>query len=179
VSGPHLPGDDPDVVTEPREVFIDPDGFTPRLIALLSNALVWRESGLMRERFGIATNDWRVLSALAMRPGMPASEISEFLVVNKAVVSKSVTALARRGLIALREGPRGSRPMFLTTAGAELHDELLPISMRGQEIILDGLPADEVERLNALLVEMLRRVQLAQSTGGIGDDPSADGARDA
>ncbi len=163
------------MVTEPLEAFIDPDGFTPRLIALLSNALVWRESGLMRERFGIGTNDWRVLSALAMRPGMPASEVSEFLVMNKAVVSKSVTALAKRGLIALRDGPRGSRPMFLTGAGAELHDLLLPISMRGQEIILDGLPADEVERFNALLAEMLRRIQLAQSAGAASAEPPARG----
>src|SRR5690606_36277091 len=53
-----------DLITEPLEDVIDPEGFTPRLIALLSNALVWRESTELRRRFGLGTNDWPVISAV-------------------------------------------------------------------------------------------------------------------
>ena len=56
-------------VTEPLSDVLEPDGFTPRLLALLSNALVWRESHELRRRFGLGTNDWRVISAVATRPG--------------------------------------------------------------------------------------------------------------
>jgi DNA-binding MarR family transcriptional regulator len=151
--------DPTDIVTERLPHSIDPDHFTPRLLALLSNALVWRESHELRRRFGLGTNDWRVISSLGLRPGMSATEVAEFTSMNKAVVSKSVSALTERRLIALSEGPRGSRPMFLTTAGAKMHDLMLPISLRGQEIVLSHLAADDITRLNDLLLAMLKETR--------------------
>lgn len=148
-----------DVVSEPMAEVIDPENFTPRLLALLSNALVWRESHEMRRRFGLGTNDWRVISVLAIRPGASATEVSEFLGVNKAVVSKSVSTLASRALIVLLEGPRGTRPMYLTRAGAQMHDDMLPISLGGQEIILGDLSSAQVAELNRLLRGMLDRMR--------------------
>ncbi|MEH3076682.1 MAG: helix-turn-helix domain-containing protein [Quadrisphaera sp.] len=63
--------------------------------------------------------------------GLSATEVAHFLGVNKAVVSKSVAVLVERALIVLLEGPRGSRPMYLTSAGAQMHDAMRPISMAG------------------------------------------------
>ncbi|MDQ0260404.1 MarR family winged helix-turn-helix transcriptional regulator [Sinomonas atrocyanea] len=146
-------------VGEPLEVSVDPEEFTPRLLALLSNALVWRESRELRQRFSLGTNEWRVLSSLASRPGMSATEVSEFLDMNKAVVSKSVNVLVERGLVVLSDGPRGSRPLYLTQAGARMHDGMLPISMRGQEIILGQLSERESKQFNALLRGMLVRLK--------------------
>ena len=57
--GPETTAQIPDLVTEPLNPVIDPDNFTPRLLSLLSNALVWRESAELRRRFGLGTNDWR------------------------------------------------------------------------------------------------------------------------
>ncbi|MFS0734756.1 MarR family winged helix-turn-helix transcriptional regulator [Microbacterium sp. 1P10UB] len=144
-----------DVVTEPLPNTIDPDHFTPRLLALVSNALVWRESHELRRRYGLGTNDWRVISTLAVNPGMAATDIAAYAAMNKAVVSKSVATLLERRLIVLSDGPRGSRPMYLTTAGAEMHDLMLPISLRGQEIVLSHLDSDEIVRLNDLLQRLL------------------------
>jgi DNA-binding MarR family transcriptional regulator len=152
----------PEAVADPLAVTIDPENFTPRLISLLSNALVWRESHELRRLFGLGTNDWRVISALAIRPGAAATELSEFLGLNKAVVSKSVNTLTERGLVLLIDGARGSRPMYLTPAGAEMHDAMLPISMRGQEIILADLSKDDVDRLNHLLRCMLEKARELQ-----------------
>jgi DNA-binding MarR family transcriptional regulator len=146
-------------VTEPLDDAISSEDFTPRLLALLSNALVWRESHELRRRFGLGTNDWRVISALAIRPGTSATDVSEFLGVNKAVVSKSMNTLLDRELILLSDGPRGSRPMYLSAAGAEMHRQMRPISLRGQEIILEGIPQREVDRLNAMLRDMLARIR--------------------
>jgi len=149
-------------VVEPLENTIEPDAFTPRLLALLSNALVWRESHELRRRFSLGTNEWRVISALASRPGASATEISEFLVVNKAIVSKSVNVLLQRGLLVLSDGPRGSRPMYLSAAGADMHDQMMPVSMRGQELILSHVSQSDVEQLNALLHRMLEELRELQ-----------------
>lgn len=150
-------------ITEPLPNTIDPDEFTPRLLALLSNALVWRESHELRRRFQLGTNDWRVISALALRPGFSATEVTDFLGMNKAAVSKSVNTLVDRHLVVLSDGPRGSRPMFLTEAGAEMHDAMLPISLLGQEIILADLAEEEITVLNQLLRRMLERTRDLQS----------------
>ncbi|WP_191906667.1 MarR family winged helix-turn-helix transcriptional regulator [Microbacterium lushaniae] len=148
----------PEIVTTPLADVIDTVSFTPRLIALLSNALVWRESRLLRQSFNLGTNDWRVISALATRPGATSSDISEFLAMNKAVVSKSVNTLIGRGLIIPADGARGSRPLYLTREGAQMHDRMMPISLEGQEIILGDLSAAEVDQLNSLLARLLLKV---------------------
>lgn len=147
------------VVTDHLPHAIDPENFTPRLLTLLSNALVWRESAELRANFGLGTNEFRVVSALAIRPGVSATEISDFLGLNKAVVSKSVNVLLDRDLIVMSDGPRGSRPLYLTTEGAEMHDAMLPISARGEEIILEGLAPEVVENLNQMLREMLVKLR--------------------
>ena len=147
------------LITDPLPNSIDPDHFTPRLLALLSNALVWRESHELRRRFGLGTNDWRVISSLGLRPGMSATEIADFAAMNKAVVSKSVSVLTERRLVVLLDGPRGSRPMFLTRAGAEMHELMMPISLRGQEIMLSHLAPDDITRLNDLLLAMLQETR--------------------
>lgn len=148
-------------VTEPLDNVLSADRFVPRLVALLSNALVWRESHELREVTGLGTNDWRVLSALAARPGSPSNEVSEFLSVNKAVVSKSVNTLLDRGLILTGDGPRGSRPLFLNEAGAAMHDRMKPISERGEEIILEGMTKREIADVTAVLQGMLDRIRAA------------------
>jgi DNA-binding MarR family transcriptional regulator len=153
----------PEPVTEPLPQTIDPESFTPRLLALLSNALVWRESHQLRHRFALGTNEWRVISALALRPGSSATEVCDFLGMNKAIVSRSANILGERGLIALDDGPRGSRPMFLTRAGATMHDAMLPISLEGQDIILADLTREEIVLLNNLLQRMLKRTQDLES----------------
>lgn len=159
-SDPTMP---PDTVTEPLPGGIDPENFTPRLISLLSNVLVGRESNEMRRRFQLGTNDWRVISALAIRPGSSASEMSDFLVLNKAIVSKSVNILLERGLVLLTAGPRGSHPLYLTQTGAKMHDAMLPISMHGQEAILANLSEADIRQLNDLLRHMLGQVRQLQA----------------
>jgi DNA-binding MarR family transcriptional regulator len=148
----------PNAVSEPVPDVIDSNDFTPRLISLLSNSLVWRESRILRARFGLGTNDWRVLSVLAIRPGVTASEISEFVAMNKAIISKSVGVLTERRLIVQVEDTGRSRQLFLTPEGAGMHEAMLPISLRGQEIILGDLTDAEVVQLNSLLRRLLARV---------------------
>ncbi|ODT11561.1 MAG: hypothetical protein ABS61_03390 [Microbacterium sp. SCN 70-18] len=160
------------IVLEPLQRIVDPDNFTPRLVSILSNALVSRESSELRRRFGIGTNEWRVLSALATKPGSSATEVSEFLILNPALISRSVSTLVKRDLVVLSDGPRGSRPMYLTRAGAHLHDAALPISLRGQEIVLRDFTQDEVALLNTMLRRMLLAAPSLQSEDRFVDEPA-------
>jgi DNA-binding MarR family transcriptional regulator len=162
----------PDAISDPLPDVIDSNDFTPRLISLLSNSLVWRESRILRARFGLGTNDWRVISALAIRPGATASEISEFVAMNNAIISKSVGVLTERGLLVQVDDTGRSRQLFLTPEGAEMHDAMLPISLRGQEIILGDLSEAEVVQLNELLRRLLTRVPELQVEESLADLPA-------
>jgi DNA-binding MarR family transcriptional regulator len=165
-----------DAIPTPMPTVIDSDNFTPRLLSLLSNILVWRESRALRSRFGLGTNDWRVISAIAIRPGITASELSEFVAMNKAIVSKSVNVLLARRLIVQAGDTGRSRQLFLTAEGAEMHDAMLPISMRGQEIILADLSTDDVTRLNELLRRLLAHVRELQTDEGLDESQDAETA---
>jgi len=140
---------------------IDPDEFTPRLVVLLSNAVSWLESSEMRRRFGLGTNDWRVLSTVALRPGATLTEVAEFIGVTKAMVSRSVTVLTDRELVTLSGGPRGSRPMHLTEAGAEVHHGLLRLDRAVESVLVDGMSEAEVRSLNQTLRQMIARIRTA------------------
>jgi DNA-binding MarR family transcriptional regulator len=150
----------PGAISDPLPTLIDSDRFTPRLLALLSNALVWRESMLLRQEFNLGTNDWRVISALATRPGSSATDVSEFLAMNKAVVSKAVNTLINRHLIVAEDGPRGSRHLYLTSDGAETHDQMRPISLAGEDIILANLSNKEVNQFRAILIKLVEDIPL-------------------
>lgn len=167
-----------DGILEALDKVIDPAEFTPRLISLLSNALVWRESRLLREEFDLGTNEWRVLSAIAMRPGMTANSATNFLGLNPAIVSKSVSTLQERGLVVHAEGKRGLRHLYLTTGGATMHERMRPISERGREIITDGMSAAEVRALNALLRRMLRQLRAAEAEAATAASADADAAEE-
>lgn len=150
-----------DVITDPLPSAIAPDEFTPRLVALLSNALVSAQTQGFRETAGRSTNDWRVLAAIAITPGQSASEIADALTINKSQLSPTVNRLAEEGLIVMVDGPRGSRPMYLTTAGARVHDALAPVAQRGQDLLASELGAEELRALNATLRRLLSRARNA------------------
>ena len=163
-----------EVITAPLNDVVDSETFTPRLLHLISNALVWRESRLLRSAFNLGTNDWRVISAISIRPGATSTEISEFVAMNKAIVSKSVNTLIARELIVPADGKRGSRHLYLTRAGADMHDRMKPISLQGQEIVLGDLDPDEISQLNHLLIRLLQRTPDLSPTQGAASEDDQD-----
>lgn len=134
---------------------IDRDTYTPALLGLLNNVLVWGGSRVFHHLHGVGTNEWRVISALGNHPGATAQELCETLGINKSIASKSVNLLLSRSLIDQLDGPRGSRHLFLTETGIAVHDDFMPVAMRRQAILHESLDDAEIAQLNALLVRML------------------------
>lgn len=147
------------VVTTPLGSAIPPEDFTPRLLTLLSNALISAQSQGFRREAARSTTEWRILAAIAATPGQSASEIAEALTINKSQISPTVNHLAKEGLIVLVDGPRGSRPMYLTPEGVRVHDLLAPVALRGQHLIDAELSEEEVRALNAVLRRLIGRVR--------------------
>lgn len=164
------------LVTTPLPNTIQRDEYTPALLGLLSNVLVWGGSRVLHHVHGVGTNEWRIISGLGNHPGATSGELCEILGMNKSIASKSVNVLLGRDLVAQINGPRGSRHLYLTLEGARVHDDLMPIALKRQEILHECLTPEEVVQLNSLLVRMLSSAEAMQryeaemlSTDGSGE----------
>lgn len=143
------------LVTEKLAHTIDRDSFSPALLGLLNNVLVWGGSRVFNALHDVGANEWRILSALGNYPGATARDLCEILGINKSIASKSIGVLVAAGYVGQAEGRRTSRHLFLTDRGAALHDAIMPIALRRTEILQHRLSRAEVTELNRLLAKML------------------------
>lgn len=143
------------LVTEKLPHTIERDSFSPALLGLLNNVLVWGGSRVFNALHDVGANEWRILSALGNYPGATARDLCEILGINKSIASKSIGVLVAGGYVGQADGRRTSRHLFLTDRGAELHDAIMPIAVRRTEILQHRLSRTEVIELNRLLAKML------------------------
>src|SRR5919109_5341250 len=125
---------------------IDRETYTPAFLALIANALSWRGSALYMRHFGVGINEWKIISALGNHPGAMAAEVSTVLGLNKAVVSRCVRTLSDKGLVAV-EVTDGRRGLYLTRAGVELHDRIMPVALEREAVLLSGFSDEEIVQL--------------------------------
>ena len=138
------------------------DQYAPAYLALVSNAMSWGSSTLLRETFGIGLNDWRVIAALAMRPGVTSGGLSSLLGLTKSVVSRSTTYLTEEGLIGSDES-NGNRRLYLTDRGFDLYHRVLPAALQRQETLLTGFTPEERTELMGYLLRMYRNLKPSNS----------------
>jgi DNA-binding MarR family transcriptional regulator len=140
-----------------RERSVGRDDYAPAYLSLISNALSWGGSRLFLRRFGVGINEWRVLSAVVNAPGSTATSVGEVLGLNKSVVSRSIQLLQTRDLVTI-DTADGRRGLWLTQVGHELHDRLMVIALKREEILLSGFSQEEKVQLLALLRRMYDNV---------------------
>lgn len=122
-------------------------------LVTIGNAISWGSAREYLDRFGIGVNEWRVMAHVANDPGCTATSVSQFLRIDKGIVSRSVKSLISKGYVGIElEG--GVRKIFLTRLGVDQHSRVLPIALRREEILLTGFTADE----RATLMQMLQRM---------------------
>ncbi|SFK70282.1 MarR family winged helix-turn-helix transcriptional regulator [Geodermatophilus ruber] len=154
----------PQLHREKLPVTIDREAYTPAFLSLVANALSWGGSYLYMRRFGVGVNDWRVLSALGNHPGATAGEVCTVLGLNKSVVSRSVSGMVDRGLVAI-ERAEGQRRLYLTEEGVALHDQLLPLALERERRMLRGFTDEEIVQLRGFLRRMHDNLFEAADTG--------------
>ncbi|PTX03313.1 MarR family winged helix-turn-helix transcriptional regulator [Pararhodobacter aggregans] len=144
---------DPDLITE-SGLSVQAGRYAPYYLSVLNNRLAWGASQLYLHLFDIGLNEWRILSALRNEPGIQALRVGEMVAMNKSVVSRSTRRLEDLGYVVARLD-RARRLLWLTQAGAELHDKIIAIALQREAALLDGLDEAELDRLFALM-ERLR-----------------------
>ena len=132
---------------------LDLERYVPGLLTFMANKLSRTATTLYGREFGVNVTEWRILSQLAIEPGIPASRICQVIGLDKAPVSRTLSAMEEAGRVAGSADCDDARRrlMRLTPAGRELHDRIIRVALDREERLLACLSAAERETLIALL----------------------------
>jgi hypothetical protein len=98
-------GEDPQL-----KLVLDLDRYVPALITFIANKLSRSATVLYQKLFAVSVTEWRILSLLAIEPEISAARICQVIGFDKGPVSRTLTAMEDRGLVAI--GPRGWAHLF-------------------------------------------------------------------
>jgi DNA-binding MarR family transcriptional regulator len=124
-------------------------------VTLLARCLERQLARFLHARAGMTVAEWRVLSAVNMRPRATVSSVAERWWVDPSEVSRAATILVGRGAVERRTNPADRRSTLLvcTAAGRALYEELIVKRDEFNAALLDRLDLDERASLdNALLI---------------------------
>jgi len=145
---------------------LDLNRYVPAFITFIANKLSNSATALYQREFGVNVTEWRIMSLLAIEPGIPASRICHVIGFDKGPVSRTLGAMEKRGLIAIRTDPNDGRThsISLTAKGRATHDKVIIAAFERERRLLSCLSKDEQE----VLIDLLRRLHenLGAVTGG-------------
>jgi DNA-binding MarR family transcriptional regulator len=130
--------------------------FLPYRLSIASNAVSDRVADVYQARFGLKVPDWRVLAVVAEQGHATQAGLVTATQMDKMTVSRAVTALVGRGLLArTRAEDRRTLELRLTPQGEALHAEIAPLALSIERDLLAGFsPADRAQ-----LMQLLRRLE--------------------
>lgn len=146
--------------TEPqRELILE--RFLPYRLAILSHSVSNSIATVYANRFGLTIPEWRVIVILGRFPGLSAVEVAERTLMDKVAVSRAVTRLLKNGRIhrEFADADRRRSILTLTDQGLEVLDEIAPLALGIEDMLLEGLSEEEVAVLNTVMDRLLDKAQ--------------------
>jgi DNA-binding MarR family transcriptional regulator len=135
---------------------LDLDRYVPAFVTFIANKLSNSATTFYQRNFGVNVTEWRIMSLLAIEPGIQASRICHVIGFNKGPVSRTLSTMQKRGLVAIRTAPDDGRShsISLTARGQATHDKVIVAALDRERRLLSCLNKDEREAL----IELLRRI---------------------
>jgi DNA-binding MarR family transcriptional regulator len=146
--------------TKPRNgqdgTTLDLDRYVPAFVTFIANKLSNSATTRYQREFGVNVTEWRIMALLAIEPGIPASRICQVIGFNKGPVSRTLSEMERRGLLAIKTDATDARThsISLTAKGRATHDRVIVVALDRERRLLSCLSREEQESL----IELLRRV---------------------
>src|SRR3954464_4002803 len=135
---------------------LDLDRYVPAIITFIANKLSNSATAFYQRQFGVNVTEWRIMSLLAIEPGIPASRICSVIGFDKGPVSRTLALMKKRRLIAIESDPRDGRShsISLTSKGRAAHDEVIFAALDRERRLLSCLDEQEQD----MLIGLLRRL---------------------
>lgn len=135
---------------------LDLDVYVPYFLTAVGNALSRGASRIYLREFGVGIGEWRIMSLLAIEPGIMANRICQVISLDKAAASRSLREMERLALVdgAQTSDPR-RRTYSLTPEGLAMHDRIIKVALQREKRLLDGIPPEDLR----ILLQCLRQMQ--------------------
>ncbi|KMO33464.1 MarR family transcriptional regulator [Methylobacterium variabile] len=132
---------------------LDLERYVPALLTFVANKLSHSASATYQRRFGVNVTEWRIMSLLAIEPGIPAARICQVIGFDKGPVSRTLASMERRDLVAVGEDPDDARRRLirLTGKGETLHDEIIVVALERERRLTACLTPEQRDTLIDLL----------------------------
>src|SRR5258708_11657005 len=106
---------------------LDLERYVPAFITFIANKLSRSATAFYQSRFGVNVTEWRIMSLLAIEPGITASRICYVIGFDKGPVSRTLALMPKTGLIVIKTDPRDGRShsTSLTPKGRKVHDQVI------------------------------------------------------
>lgn len=113
---------------------------------------------ILQNAAGLSLIQWRIITLVAGHDGATSTELTAVSSIDKGLFSRKLKTLVQDGIVQARVDQADNRVqhLFLTDKGHEIHARVLPIMIRRQEALREGLGDEKAEALFQLLVETER-----------------------
>ena len=147
----------------------DLDAFLPYRLSVASNRVSRLFARRYEEEFGLSIPEWRVLAVVGADGTATARAVRERTGMDKAKVSRAVTALLARRLLrrAPNPGDRRLDPLMLSAEGRRVFAAIVPRARALEAELTQGMPEVQRAALDAALALLAARAAgLADEEGG-------------
>lgn len=107
-------------MTKKTDDHIELDDFWPYQVVVLADQISRHTLSVVREQSDLNLSQWRVLAAVAGKPGRSAAEVTSVTPMDKTIVSRAVASLIETNLIQKSPTTRDKRRHALSTTEAGL-----------------------------------------------------------
>src|SRR5260221_6428197 len=81
---------------------LDLERYVPAFVTFIANKLSRSATAFYQKRFGVNVTEWRIMSFLAIEPGITASRICHVIGFDKGPLSRTLTIMPNRDLIPIK-----------------------------------------------------------------------------
>ncbi|PPD16648.1 MAG: transcriptional regulator [Methylobacterium sp.] len=133
------------------------EGFLPYRLNVLATLVSQSLARVYGERFGISIPEWRILATLGQFPEMTAREIGQHSRMHKTTVSRAVSALEKRELVARRPNRQDMREAFLamTPQGQAIYAEIVPLARSFAQDLTRNIRPEDLAVLDRVLSQLM------------------------
>lgn len=152
-------------------------GLLSHRVLVLSNTLALAASRYYPRKFGVRLAEWRVIDALHAGGEISANQISQWLMTDKAWVSRSVERLIAEGYVRRSVDPGHGRRLLLrlTPKGERAYTAIAAAARRRNDNLLACLTAAQRQTLQVVLERLESRASMMRSTPHLGFEPMDEG----
>lgn len=139
--------------TEKAVVKFELRQFITYRISRLQNSLNAQAGHVLGKLSDLTLTEWRILYILRSMSTATMSQIVHESRLDKAQISRSIKALVEKGYIASAQDEQDQRRQLLsaTAKGRAIKDKILPIMMRRQEAMTEGLSDKDIDTFLRIL----------------------------